>query len=251
MKSITLLRGLVAVVGLVLSFSGAAAETPADDTNPYANGYEKRLDAPAAKPAVGNVKIFRGNDRDVDYGRLLEDGYDLLGASSFKSGDVPPDLAVAHAKNIKADLVMVYSTRFGQIPKAVQIDAAKARAKAGNSDIDANLPEMRLVGGMEYSYEYYATFWIKLPPPALGLHVQDRIADDKRAGVPIIAVIKGSPAAKADIRKGDVVLKIADQEVKNGDALVDAVRRNVGKTVDVTWLRDDILMEKPVTLNTP
>lgn len=249
MKSMTFLRGLITAACFSLPFASIAADAPADDANPYANGYEKRLEAPAAKPAVSNVKIFRGGDRDADYGRLLEDGYDLLGASSFKSGDVPPDLAIAHAKNIKADLVMVYSTRFGQIPKAVKMDAAKA--KAGNTDIDANLPEMRLVGGMEYSYEYYAAFWLKLPPPALGLHVQDRIADDKRAGVPIIAVIKGSPAAKADIRKGDVVLKVADQEVKNGDALVDAVRRNVGKTVDVTWLRDDILMEKSVTLNTP
>lgn len=156
----TLLRGFVAAVCFAVPVASVAADAlKAEDANAYASSYQKRIDAPAAKPAVSNVRIFRGADKDADNDRLLADGYDLLGVSTFKSSEVPPDMAVAHAKNIKADLVMVYSTRFGKIPNAAKSEAAADAADQEKVADDA--PKMQLIGGMEYTYEYYATFWIK------------------------------------------------------------------------------------------
>lgn len=251
MKSIILFRSFIAMASVLAPFTSIAADV--DNTNPYASHYEKRLDAPLNKPAVANVRIYRGDDKETDDNRLLEDGYDMLGASSFRSGEVSPDMAVAHAKNINADLVMVYSVRFGQTPKEVQANNAKAKAKEKvvNPNIDKNLPEIRLLGGLEYSYDYLATFWTKLPTPTLGLHVKDRTKNDKRPGVQVIAVVKQSPAAKADIRRGDVVLRIAGVETNNGGTLVNTVQSNAGKTVEIVWLRGDTQMQETVVMNAP
>lgn len=154
MKSnvMTLLCGLIAAACFALPVAGFTA----DAANAYADAYKKRIDAPAAKPAGTEVRIYRGSDKEADTDRLLRDGYDLLGVSSFKGGETPPDKAVAHAKNIKADLVMVYSTRAGKLPGSVQAGEDDTK-----KEIAADTPEMQLVGGMEYSYEYYAMFWIK------------------------------------------------------------------------------------------
>jgi len=255
MRSIALLQAFVVAAGFSLPSVGFSADAAsAKNGNPYAAAYEQRREAPAATGA--NVRIYRGSDQDADGQRLMEDGYDLLGSSSFVGGEVPPDQAVAHAKNIRADLVMVYSTRFGKIPHEAKLDAAKAKAKgpaepAVAEGVAGDAPKMQLIGGMEYSYEYYASFWTKLPTPLLGLHVQDRAADDKSPGVPVIAVIKESPAAVADIRKGDVVLRVAGVDIGNGDALINAVRSNAGKTVEIDYARGGVQLQKKVTLNTP
>jgi S1-C subfamily serine protease len=90
---------------------------------------------------------------------------------------------------------------------------------------------------------------VKLPPPLLGLHVQDHPSDDNKPGLTVLAVIKDSPAAAADLHKGDILLKIGDVEVKNGDMLIQAVHANAGKQVEITWLREDLLMQKQVQLN--
>lgn len=234
---------------LILLFCFNLQALAEEAANPYATGYSKRMDASAEKPVSGDVRIFKGSDKERDYLRLLEDGYDLLGVSSFKAGDVPPAQAAAQAKDVKADIVMVYTNRFGKVPDAVKMEAARNKLK-NKSDYGA-APEFELLGNMEYGFEYYATFWTKLPPPLLGVHVNDRPQGDKTPGVPVVAVIKNSPAAAADIRGGDEVLRIGAQETNNGESLVKAVREQAGKTVEVTWSRDGSVMHTPVTLGTP
>lgn len=225
----------------------AYAEEPLE--NPYATSYTKRVDAAPNKEPAAEVKIFQGRDRDADYLRLLEDGYDLLGASAFKAGVVPPDQAVVQARAVNADVVLVYTNRFGKAPDAVKMDAARSKLR---KDASGEAPsEPRLIGNMEYNFEYFATYWGKLPPPALGLHVRDRAEGDKAAGAPVVAVIKASPAAAADIRRGDVVLKIGETETNTGDELVKAVMAQRGKTVEVAWSRDGSVMRAPVTLGAP
>ena len=238
-----------AILLLLLICFNLQVHADEEATNPYTTGYSKRMDAPAGKPWSGEVKIFKGSDKDRDYLRLLEDGYDLLGLSSFKAGEVPPDQAAAQAREIKADVVMVYTNRFGKVPDAVKMEAARNKLK-NKSDYGA-APEFELLGNMEYGFEYYATFWTKLLPPLLGVHVNDRPQGDKTPGVPVVAVIKNSPAAAADIRGGDEVLRIGTQETNNGESLVKAVRDQAGKTVEVTWSRDGSVMHTPVTLGTP
>ena len=89
-------------------------------------------------------------------------------------------------------------------------------------------------------YKYYASYWAKLPMPLLGVHViklvkaaSDEEAKSEEKGLKIIAVIKDSPAAKANIVKGDILLRMGDVELAKADDLFAAVKRYAGQTVQV------------------
>ena len=241
---------------LALTSFSAYAETP---ENPYTKNYTARagVQQPAAPSAA--PKAFRGGNREADYQRLLEDGYDMLGSSSFQNADVDPQMFVELAKKVGADLALVYPTSLTEVPAALKLQQAKARTKAEAKTrkemegeefrIEKDAPTGELIGLVSHFYEYYATYWVKLPAPLLGLHVNEQPASEEAPGLPIVAVIKGSPAAAADLRKGDIVLKIGEVETKTGDALVKEVHANAGKKIEITFLRDDRLMQVDVQLN--
>ncbi|MFZ3087784.1 MAG: PDZ domain-containing protein, partial [Methylotenera sp.] len=107
-------------------------------------------------------------------------------------------------------------------------------------------------------YQYFASYWAKLPMPLLGVHViklKQMAVDDEpvvlkeEPGLKIIAVIKESPAAKANIVKGDTLLKVGDVELAKADDLFAAVKRYAGQTVPVQLQRNgtDVLLS--VALN--
>ncbi|MFM9913125.1 MAG: PDZ domain-containing protein [Methylophilaceae bacterium] len=240
-------NGLLALLLVGFTAHLALADEPKSD-NPYTQNYKER--STAKKPSTEAPRVFRGTSREGDYQRLLEDGYDQLGSSSFQTGDVDPELLSGHAQKIHANLALVYTTSLGKESVDAKIATAKAKAlKKAKPDAEKTEGEGLLMEFPEQLYDYYATFWVKLPPPVLGLHVSDRKEDDDQPGVPVVAIIKGSPAAAADIRKDDVVLKIADVAANNGDTFVQTVRGNAGKTVEILLLREDVLVSKMVTLN--
>ena len=227
------------------SLQGLAAEPEAG--NPYTQNYKEHFSAPK-RDAGEAPRVFRGTNREADYQKLLEEGYDQLGTSSFQSEDVDPDKLDDQANKVRADIALVYTSSLGKPSIDAKLEAAKAKM-ATKEPVEKAPGEGQLIEYPQPRYDYYATFWMKLPTPVLGLHVRDRKDDDGQPGVPVIAVIKGSPAALADIRKDDVVLKIADVDAKKGDDFVKTVRNNAGKSVDILLLRDDILVSKTVKLN--
>lgn len=226
----------------------ALADEPKSD-NPYTQNYKERF--VATSPATAEApRVFRGTNRETDYQHLLEDGYNQLGTSSFQAGDVDPGQLGGHAQKVHADLALVYITSPGKESMDAKIAAAKEKAlQKAKPETERADGEGLLMEFPEQRYDYYATFWLKLPPSVLGLHIQERKDEDDRPGVPVVAVIKGSPAATADMHKGDVVLKIAEIEVNKGDNFVQTVRSHAGKTVEILLLRDDVLVSKTVTLN--
>lgn len=56
------------------------------------------------------------------------------------------------------------------------------------------------------------------------------------------AVIKGSPADKAGLKEGDIILKISEQEIDSKNNLTDIIQNNyqVGDSVELKILRDDV-----------
>lgn len=220
----------------------------AKSDNPYTQNYKERI--AIGKSSAEAPRVFRGTNREADYNHLLEDGYDQLGSSSFQAGDVNPEQLGQHAQKVHADLALVYINSLGKESVDAKIAAAKEKAlKMAKPEAERAEGEGLLMEFPEQRYDYYATFWTKLPPPLLGLHVSDRKEDDKRPGVPVVAVVKDSPAAGAGIRKGDVILKVASVEANTGDDFVKTVRSNAGKSVEILVLRGDEEMTKKVTLN--
>jgi S1-C subfamily serine protease len=68
-------------------------------------------------------------------------------------------------------------------------------------------------------------------------------------GVKFSDVRPGSPAAKAGLKGGDIMIQFGDSTIKNLYDFTDALRRSkVGDTVNVTVLRDAKPLTVPVTL---
>ena len=235
--------GLLTMVGLLR----------AEEVNPYAKNYKEQntshLKSLEANP---DTKIYVSNHKDEDNVSMLESGYDMIGSSGFSATETSSDLALQHAKSIKADTVLVYRKYNSAKLSSSKLQLIKEAAKKGN-EIDS----MDLEQEPE-QYHYYASYWAKLPQPLLGVHIiklalkvpeaqGDVIKEEP--GLKVVAVIKESPAAKASILKGDTLLKIGDVEMVKADDLFAAVKRYAGQIVPVALERNNELVNVSVALN--
>lgn len=216
------------------------------------NLYQKNYQAQSTGGLVSlqaspDSKMYVSNHKDDDNISMLENGYDMMGSSGFAAGKVAPELALEHAKAIKADTVLVY-TKYGSAKTAAsKIAVIKESAKKGGGVID----DKALLED-ETNYDYYASYWAKLPAPLLGVHIIKLIpvtndGDDvdpktaklnaEKIGLTILAVIKDSPAAKAGLLRGDVLTKIAGNELNKPEELSGVVRKYQGQSVAIEFER--------------
>jgi len=244
---------LASFIGLSLTLFALINLAHADEVNPYAKNYkEQNTNNLKSLDANPDTKIFVSNHKDEDNISMLENGYDMIGSSGFSAAEASPDLALQHAKAVKADTVLIYKKYESAKTASSKLQLIKEAAKKGN-EIDPNdLVEEST------QYYFYASYWAKLPMPLLGVHViklKQMASDDEsvllkeESGLKIIAVIKESPAAKASIVKGDTLLKIGDVELTKADDLFAAVKRYAGQTVPVQLQRNGTDVKVSVVLN--
>ena len=224
----------------------------ATEENPYATNYKEQntyhLKSLNASP---DTKLFVSNHKDDDNITMLEDGYDMIGSSGFSATEAAPDLALQHAKAIKADTVLIYKKYESAKTASSKVQLVKEAAKKGE-DIDPNdLVEEPT------QYYFYASYWAKLPMPLLGVHIiklkkstnEDGTEAQAEPGLRVIAVIKDSPAAKAGIARGDTVMKVGDMALVNADDLFAAVKKYAGQTVAVELERKGAPAKVSVAIN--
>lgn len=86
--------------------------------------------------------------------------------------------------------------------------------------------------------------------PRLGVSAKTKIvANDVMSGAAVADVQAGSPAAKAGIVEGDVIVKVGDRDVAGPEELTVAVQQHeIGQTVTVRLIRDGREVDVPVTL---
>lgn len=232
-----MLMGLLSMAALSMATKLLAA-----DVNPYEKNYKAQNTASLVSlEANPDTKMYVSNHKDKDNISMLESGYDMMGTTSFEAGAVPSAMALQHAKSIKADTVLVYTKYAAAITAASKIDAYKEAAKKNGGEID----EKDLVED-DVKYKYFASYWAKLPPPLLGVHVVKLMrpateeGDKKQEvkGLNVLAVIKGSPAEAAGIMRGDMLLKLNNIELNKAEELAKVVRQYQGKQVEVEYKRD-------------
>lgn len=202
-----------------------------------------------------DTKIFVSNHKEEDNISMLEKGYDMMGSSGFEAGNVPAELALQHGKSIHADTVLVY-TKYGSSKTAAsKMQAIKDAIKNKGEVTEQDLAQDPTV------YQYYASYWAKLPTPLLGVHIiklkqkvdprQTEVTGQEENGLKVIAVVQESPAAKAAIMRGDTLLKIGDTSLVKPEDLFAAVKRYAGTTVPVILQRSNESLATTVTLNSP
>ncbi len=210
------------------------------EENPYVTHYQAQnqgnLHSLQANP---EPQLLSGVRRDDDNIRMLEDGYDLMGFSSFEAGEVPPELALEHGRSLQADSILVYVKKAGNTSPASKMEMIKEAVKKGQSLTEKDM------AASPGKYRYYASFWAKLPPPLLGIHVIKLVqkqsgGESERLptpGVRVIAVIHGSSAEKAGLQRGDQLLSINQEKVEDAATLSTLVRKYRGKAVKLEMER--------------
>ena len=223
------------------------------------NLYEKNYKAQNTGNLVSlqanpDTKMYVSNHKEDDNISMLENGYDMMGTTGFEAGEVSPDLALQHAKAIKADTVLVYSKYGSAMTASSKIDTYKEAAKKNGGVIDEkDLAE----DGVKY--KYFASYWAKMPTPMLGVHIiklvrpanddEDSAQKDEIKGIKVLAVIKGSPAEVAGLKRGDSLLKINETELNKPEELSSVVRQYQGKTVKIAYERDGQTASVDATIN--
>jgi membrane-associated protease RseP (regulator of RpoE activity) len=122
---------------------------------------------------------------------------------------------------------------------AHEVGADKVLVYAVPASAEASSPLLRAA--------YYVRF--KLP---FGAKFRDLTAAEHdtlgASGVQLGAVIGGSPAAEANLRSGDFVLKFNGEPVRDRAGFEQLLRANMGKRVTLTISRDGVAMQRLVRL---
>ncbi|MCH9781777.1 PDZ domain-containing protein [Methylophilaceae bacterium] len=193
-----------------------------------------------------DTKIMRGWEEKSDNIKMLEDGYDLLGFSGFSSPNLSPEVAREHGQKVKADMVLLYDRQINENTRASAIKKARDRVLAKQiKETKGNLTEIEIteedLADSNSLYTFKATYWVKLPKPTFGTHfikIGKGENQSEVAGALVIAVIKGSPAAKAGILKNDSIVMIDKVTVNTPEDLIKVIRKSKGKTVMVKYVRN-------------
>ena len=193
-----------------------------------------------------DTKIMRGWDKDTDNVMMLENGYDFMGFSGFVSTNLPPSIALEHGQNIKADLILIYDRQINEGDRASQFKQARRKAieekrvKDFGKVTEIEITEEDLVDP-NVMYDFYASYWVKLPKPTFGTHfIELGKGEDSQSveGVQVIAVIKGSAAANAGIVRNDSITSINGQKVTTPEQLISLIRENKGSDINVGYIRN-------------
>lgn len=246
------------VLLLATQLTAAESNTHVQNVSPAENWYAKNYQAQnsgnlASLQANPDTKMYAGNRKEDDDISMLENGYDLIGTSGFTAGDVPAEQALQHAKTLKADTVLVYSKYGSAKTASSKLQLIKEAAKAGKELSEKDLETEPT------HYNYYASYWAKLPAPLLGVHViklaKKQSQEDEKAveenGLKVIAVIKESAAAKANLQRGDVLIRLGDAVLEKPEQLVLAVKKYQGQTVPVVYERAGQTATVQVAINQP
>jgi membrane-associated protease RseP (regulator of RpoE activity) len=216
-------------------------------------------------------KILRGGNPEIDGQNMLEQGYALVGYSSFNSKNVNENQAILQAKQVYASVVILYSkythTVSGSIPLTLPTTHTSTTDVVGNTygpggvNTFSGTATTTTYGSqttyIPYSvdrYDFLATYWIKRKPPVLGvipndLNQETRQKIGSNKGVIVRAVVKNSPAFRADILKDDIIRKIEDMEVFDARSFLEAVAKYQGRTVNIIILRNGQEINKEIKLN--
>ncbi len=228
---------------------------------------------PTVVLSEGKPKLFRGNKEEDDSLKMLEDGYALVGDSSFNAGNVNENGAISQAKKVHASVVIIYSEYTNTISGAMPLTLPDTQTSStslygsvygsggGSATYSGNA--YTTTYGTKTTYipysvrrsDYFATYWVKLKTPVFGAHLQDLTTEIRQEigsnkGMLISAVIKGSPAFHADILRGDILRRIGNIEIYSSESYEEALKQYQGQAVSVMIYRKGEKIEKEIKLNT-
>lgn len=108
-----------------------------------------------------------------------------------------------------------------------------------------------------YKYNTYrsiASFWRQLKPAIFGVRYSPipedlRISLQRNTGAYVSAVIQDSPAFKANILTGDIIIQIADTPISSMQETSEPIRAHAGQKIPFKVIRNGQTLDIDVQLN--
>ena len=251
-------------------------------TNPYARFYQNYTNQwPVAVqqrllPHSGEPRIIATSDFRTDGRHLQEQGYVPIGIAAFSGGLVGQQQLMWQAKAVSADIVL-YSTQFshteagvmalplyqaGQTYTTQTYGTANAYGSGGyaygnySGTSTTTTPGTFSTQYVPYSrqvYEQGALFWRRMKPGIFGARLAPipdamRSTLQRNTGVLVDIVMLDSPAFRANILEGDVIIQFADKPVETVQQFIDLLPSYVGQKVPVRVIRGSQTLDIDVQL---
>jgi len=255
---------------LLFIFSGCA--------NPYSQFYKDYTDGiditenPKVIVPTDEPRLIEGTNITKDATEMLENGYKLLGESSFNAATINQNLALQQAKKVHADTVLVYSQYTNTVSGSMPLTVPDTQTSTGfhSGSIYGTGGGFANYSGSSYTttygsrttyipyntrmYDYYASFWVKLKPPKLGIYYNDLTNEYRRKigsnkGVYVIVVVRNSPAFDADMLNGDIIRRFNNIEITNASHFTSLIAENKGQQIELEIFRDGKTIVKQIQLN--
>jgi serine protease Do len=260
------------LVCAVALFSGCASNPFTQFYQSYTNGMpatvQQRLLPSVSQPQVISA-VPQNHERESR--RLVERGFICIGFSGFVGGAPTQKQLVEHAKNVGADIVIhcseysyteqgvrpIFKYQPGQTYTTTQYGTANANVYGGGISTygsttysGASTTTTQGTSTTEYVpyrrqvYQYGASYWRRMRPGIFGasfLPIPEdlRSSLQRNTGVFIDLVMDDSPAFRANIMRGDIVIQLAEKPISTVQEFIELLPSYAGQKVFVKIIRGD------------
>jgi serine protease Do len=262
----------------VISFSGCATTG-----NGFSQFYKDQIGTNVSQlpPYSGSTRIVTISDPHKDGLDIRRHGYVLIGTSDFQSAAQPESYIKSQARKVGADLVAYTSDYLGSQQTTLalpQYNPGQTYTTYSSGTVNANAYGS---GGYAYGsgnyygssttttpgtystqyvpvtvhrYEYHASFWRIGPKPKLGIQMADlpsemRTRLERNTGALVVVVMNDSPAFRANIIEGDVLLKINGEDILSSTDGPEKITALAGQQVTLKIWRNGTVKEVSTQLN--
>jgi serine protease Do len=233
-------------------------------------------------PWSGHTSIFNSTDLPTDAKQLNRRGFTEIGQSSFRTAATQSESDILNqAKQVGADIVLYRTIYLGSEQTAVPYtDYTPGRTYTTTSSGTVNANAYGSGGYASGTGNYYGTATTTTPgtfstqmvpvtlhfynhnavffrtnwPSVLGV-VAKPLSDDMRrklkrnGGAEVLILINDSPAFRANILEGDIILRIDGEDIASPDEMVQIMHKHAAERVNIEIWRDGSAEVVPVQLN--
>jgi hypothetical protein len=251
------LISLIALAGCVNAYEEYYRPTNSGDVNAIQFTGEPRI-----VPSHGSPK--------QDILAMYEGGYTLIGTSKFVGSAADVDGAIQQAKKVGAAFIVIQSKYRNTETRAVPVVTPTTTTVHDSGTVNASGPGGSTFGTFKGTstvqgtqttfvphsvdkYDQAAAYFAPMPRKGLGTWTDKPTAEQHQAmetnqGIAILAVRKESPAYKADLLPGDVILAVDGVPVPDNATFRPALAKDAGRDAEMTVFRKGHRITKKVHL---
>ncbi|MBD9612225.1 PDZ domain-containing protein [Pseudomonas sp. PDM02] len=263
---------VLVAISASLSIAGCASGykkfyTPSPGATPEAIASTRASAAPQT-PAVERSAFGNTDQLLAGYAKR---GYLIIGESSFNSGEsVSDDDAIEQGQAVGADLVLVFLPQYtGSVTSSVPITtpttntsytSANATAYGPGGPVSAYGNATTTTYGSRTTYipvtvnrsDYGAIYFVKgrfrIGAFVRNLNDLERQQLETNQGVVITTIVDDSPAYRADVLTGDMIIAMDGERVSNQEAFTRMASAKKGGTINLSLIRQGRAIEKSLQM---